>query len=383
MDVVDLTRQLVSIPSVNPTSQAQPTAECGEAAMAAAICDLLQTMQATNIDTWDTYPGRPSVSGYFDFGASDTLIFDTHLDTVPVAGMTVDPFAAELRDGRIYGRGSCDMKGPMAAMLCAISQVIEAGTKPRFNVLFAATADEESGFGGVKSFLARLDATRYAPLFGAVVAEPTDLKPVAAHKGTCRWIIGTAGVAAHSSTPHLGKNAIYKMAPIITALEQYAARLATHPPHARLGAPSLSVGTITGGSAVNIVPDFCQLQIDRRLVPGETPESATEELATELAQFDVTISDPMVAAPPMETSDGSPLVAAALDASRAAGEPTQVDYANYCTNAACYGPLRIPVVVYGPGSIAQAHTKDEWIATNALTAGVVAYQTLILGSSPA
>src|SRR5690606_37386790 len=115
----ELTRQLVRIPSINPSSLAQPLPDSGEAAMAACIRNTLEAMGANQIDTWDTYPGRPSVSAYFDLGAPQTLIFDTHLDTVPVDGMTIEPYAAEVRDGRIYGRGSSDMKGPMAAMLCA------------------------------------------------------------------------------------------------------------------------------------------------------------------------------------------------------------------------------------------------------------------------
>lgn len=382
MNVTDLTRELVAIPSINPNSLPEGMTSPGEAEMAARVKAIFQRLRATHIDTWEPYPGRPSVSAYLDFGAEETLIFDAHLDTVPVEGMTVDPFGGEVRDGRIYGRGACDVKGPMAAMLCAVERVrqaVDEGAKARYNVLFAAVCDEEAGFGGVKSFVDRIEMARYAKIAGVIVAEPTLLNAVAAHKGTARWSITTKGVAAHSSSPHLGVNAIYKMAPVIDRLEQYAARLVQRPAHPSLGTPTLSIGTIHGGSAANIVPDSCVIQIDRRLVPGESPESVREDLLKSLGELELTLSDPKVSAPAMETPDDHPLVKQAIAAGHSAGASSQVEHANYCTDASQYMQLGLPTVVYGPGSIAQAHTKDEWVAIEQLEIGVRAYEGLVRG----
>lgn len=377
MNVTDLTRELIAIPSVNPNSLGPGLSGPGEAAMAAKVEAVVRGLGATRVDRRNVYPGRPNVTAYFDFGATETLIFDAHMDTVPVEGMTVDPNAAEMRDGKIYGRGACDVKGPMAAMLCAINNVIHGNATARYNVLFAALCDEESGFGGVADFVKNLDTAAFPSIAGAIVAEPTLLNPVVAHKGAVRWTISTAGVAAHSSTPHLGHNAIYMMAPVIQRLQIYAAELEQNPAHKKLGVPSLSVGLVRGGSAVNIVPDYCEVQIDRRLIPGETVESAESDLARALDGLQATVSSPRVAAPPMETSADHLIVQLTLAAARSAGANPEIEYANYCTDASFYPRINVPTVVFGPGSITQAHTKDEWISIDQLEMGVRSYEALL------
>src|SRR5690606_18327718 len=172
MNVIDLTRDLIGIPSVNPGSLTDGKTSPGEAMMAERIEVLFRAMGVKDIDCWEPKEGRPSVLGYFDFDAPETLIFDAHLDTVPVEGMTVEPYGGELRDGKLYGRGACDVKGPMAAMLCALNNARHA-ENARYNVLFAAVCDEESGFGGVESFVQQLDKDAYPPIVGGIVAEPT------------------------------------------------------------------------------------------------------------------------------------------------------------------------------------------------------------------
>ncbi len=378
MNVIALTRELIAIPSVNPTSLASGGISLGEAAMAERIETLVREMGATKVERWEVYPNRPNVTAYFDFGADHTLIFDAHMDTVPVDGMTVDPYGGELLDGKVYGRGACDVKGPMAAMLCAIYRISQsAEPATRYNVLFAAVCDEEAGFGGVTSFVNRLNHIDYAPIEGAIVAEPTLLNPVVAHKGAVRWTISTSGVAAHSSTPHLGHNAIYQMAPVIQRLQSHAAELQRRTPHENLGVPSLSIGIIRGGSAVNIVPDLCEIQLDRRLIPGETVESARLEVERALHGTGALISAPIVAAPPTHTDAGHPLVRSVVAAASQAGADPIPEYASYCTDASLYPEINVPTVVFGPGSIAQAHTKDEWITVEQLEMGVCAYETLV------
>jgi acetylornithine deacetylase len=375
LNTTDLAADLVRIGSVNPAGQDVRNNSFGEAALAGRIKAILRTLGATSVETTYPLPGRPNVTGYFDFGATQTILFEAHLDTVPTSGMSIDPFAADIRDGKLWGRGACDVKGPMAAMLTAIGAARQSG-RARYNVLFAAVCDEESGFAGVRHLLQNLPL----PVTFAVIAEPTDLQPLAAHKGVARWNLTTRGLAAHSSTPHLGRNAIYTMADALLALRTHANQLTARAPHAQLGAPTLSVGVITGGSAVNVVPDTCTIQIDRRLVPGETPASAETELRAALAEFaDISLSEPIVAAPAFSVSEESPAVKACLAAAHALGVSAVPEYANYCTDASFYPGHEIPAVVFGPGSIAQAHTADEFIEIAELERGAEAYLHILRG----
>lgn len=384
MNVIDLARDLIAIPSVNPGSQGEQTPDTGETRIGLKIEEILRNCGAVT-ETWEVLPGRPNVIGFFDFGAEKTLIFDAHLDTVPVEGMTVDPFGGEQRDGRLYGRGACDVKGPAASVLCAlynVSKQVNAGTRARYNALYAGVCDEESGFGGVKSLIEGLPLSSYTEFAGAIVIEPTLLNPIVAHKGVIRWTISTRGRAAHSSAPHLGDNAIYRMAPVLSALADHAKELESRQPHPTLGHPTLSVGVIHGGSAVNIVPDFCAIQVDRRLIPGETPETATVELRQVLSnaglESGVDISAPIVDAPPMETDPESELVKLALETAAGMGIPSERQYASYCTDASFYPTAIGPVIVIGPGSIEQAHTRDEWISVEQLEAGVKFFTQILL-----
>jgi len=187
----------------------------------------------------------------------------------------------------------------------------------------------------------------------AVVAEPTSFKLVYTHKGALRAAIETAGVAAHSSMPHLGINAIYKMMPVITRLEKMTFQN-THP---KLGAPTLSVGTITGGSQVNIVPASCCIEVDRRLLPGETREEIVRQL---IGNDDVTCTVTEFY-PPFEESLDSPVIRLVAEASRRLLGRAEFITPPYATNAGAYKAAGIPSVIFGPGNLAQAHTKDEYI----------------------
>ena len=374
MNVISLASELVRIPSINAAGQDRVEAPFGEAQMAACVETLLRQIGAQTTVTYPL-PGRPNVTGFFDAGANDTIIFEAHLDTVAVEGMTVSPFGGEIKNNCLWGRGACDVKGPMAAMLSALQQ--SAGSLKR-NVLFAAVCDEESGFAGVRHFLKTMDNNLRERTVFAVIAEPTDLQPVAAHKGVVRWRITARGIAAHSSAPELGDNAIYRMADVVTTLRRHATLISQREPHAHLGTPTLSVGIIQGGSAVNIVPDSCYVDVDRRLVPGESPESALDELVNLLGPGnDLEISVPVVAAPAFEIAPDSPAIQLAVRAANAAGRTSAPQYAKYCTDASFYPSAGIPAFVFGPGSILQAHTKDEWISLSELEAGVMAYRYLL------
>jgi acetylornithine deacetylase len=265
----------------------------------------------------------------------------------------------------------------MAAMLAAIHEARTAGALTH-NVLFAAVCDEEAGFSGVRSLFADIPAAWRSLIRFAIVAEPTDLQPVVAHKGVVRWTATAHGRAAHSSTPHLGKNAIYGMAQALLRLETHAAELAARPPHPHLGAPTLSVGVISGGSAVNVVPDACRVEIDRRLIPGETPEQALDQVREALMALpSVDLSAPFVAAPAFEVAANCAAATACLNAASHVGFPATPQYANYCTDASFYPDNRIEAVVFGPGSIQQAHTADEYIEVEQLHLGVQAYRHIL------
>jgi acetylornithine deacetylase len=391
MNVIEIAQKLIAVPSINPVGAGDLTLP-GEAAMADAVTEVLQQAGASRITRTFPLENRPNVFGFFDFGRPDTIIFEAHMDTVPVTGMTVDPYAGRIDGGKLYGRGACDVKGPMAAMITALADVAAMATQdaggaesadsgPRYNVLFAAVCDEESGFSGVCHFMNNLPRFHdKAPLF-AIVAEPTDLQPVVAHKGTARWEVVTRGVAAHSSTPHLGVNAIYGMAPVIQRLQKLAAELESGPSHPQLGTATLSVGTIHGGSAVNIVPDECTLQVDRRLIPGELVEDGLAQLEAAMEGLDVEIRFPLIAVSPMEVPEDHTASLACVAAAKSTGAESAPAYAKYCTDAAFYQAAGVTAVVFGPGSITQAHTRDEFISIDELEKGVKAYKAIVLGCS--
>ena len=378
MNIVDLARELVAIPSVNPMGRDDLAHTTGELALAHHVAQILRSIGAEPQMT-RPLPDRPNLLAFLDLGAPDTILFEAHLDTVPVDNMTIDPFAAEVRNGRLWGRGACDTKGPMAAMLWAMAQ--RAGRNNcKHNVLFCAVMDEEYQFTGVRHLLKNISAAQREEVAFAIIAEPTNLLPVTAHKGVMRWSVLTRGKSAHSSTPHLGENALYKMAHAVSALEQQAGALSESAAHPLLGSPTLSVGTLQGGTAVNVVPDYATAQIDRRLIPGEDPTAVTHALRAALQPLGAELSDPIMQAPAFEISNDHPAVTATLAAARLVGVGAPAPLAvNYATDAAFYPVHNIPAVVFGPGNIAQAHTKDEWIDLEELARGGRAYEALIMG----
>jgi acetylornithine deacetylase len=244
-------------------------------------------------------PGRDNIVARCDVpGARQTLLLEAHQDTVPTDHMTIDPFAAVVDSGRLYGRGACDIKGGMTAMLTAFARIVREKPSGAMNVVMACTVDEEHTFLGVQELVKR--GVR-ADL--AVVAEPTQLQIVNAHKGVVRWDIQTTGKACHSSAPERGVNAIYRMGKLLLAIEQLAEELRRTAPHPVLGPPTLSVGRIDGGTSVNTVPDRCRIEIDRRLLPGEDSASALAQFKEQLARagawsdYPYEVSEPWLSMP--------------------------------------------------------------------------------------
>ncbi len=304
------------------------------------------------------------------------LLFDSHLDTVSATGMTIEPFSGEVREGRLYGRGSCDTKGTGAAMLWALRRYARGEEHPN-NVAILFGVDEEVTMTGVQAFIQRdLPGLPWRPS-GVVVGEPTDLHPVIAHNGAVRWAVTTYGTAAHSSVPHEGESAITAMARVIQTIERdYAATLNAE--HERTGRAVCTINMIRGGTAPNIIPDRCTIELDRRLVPGEEPQDVLPAVASLLDRLGVRYSQEIrVLYPPLDDGGNLALTDAAVTVLREAGLPTMTVGAPFCTHAAHYAAAALPAIVLGPGDPHKAHTKDEWVDLAKIDRGVAVYQALM------
>jgi acetylornithine deacetylase len=322
----------------------------------------------------ESAPGRPNVVTRLAGAGGPSVILEAHMDTVSVAGMEIAPFCPDVRAGRLSGRGSCDDKASLAAMVIALEETARRGTPPG-DIILAATADEEYSGSGVQHLVnAGLRAD------GAVVGEPTGLRLVVAHKGAVRVRITTHGRAAHSSEPEKGVSAIYLMAPLIQALEEYAGTLRDGAAHPLVGKPTCSIGTIHGGQAPNIVPSECSIVVDRRLLPGEQPAEAEAEIRQWLADrapavpWDMSV---ILYGVGMDTPLAAPIVhrcAEALDRVLGGHEVAGVQYG---TDASRLSTGGTPSVVLGPGDIAQAHTADEWVEIAQVEQAVAVYREIM------
>ena len=285
LDPLKLLEKLVAIPSVNPMGRNVSGPEFGEARMTEFLEQWFDKLGVPH-EKVEVLPGRHNLFARYQVGPDrPTVLLDAHQDTVPVDGMTIAPFDPIVKDGKLYGRGACDVKGGMAAMLSAFARLVTEQPPGAANVVMSCSCEEEAEAKGVKD-LRRLwtEPDRGISLLNrppemAVVAEPTDLEIVVAHRGATRWKLQTAGRACHSSRPSEGVNAIYKMGRVLTALESYAQHLTeTVTPHPRCGSATISVGRIEGGLSVNTVPDQCAIEIDRRVIPGEDGASVVKQV---------------------------------------------------------------------------------------------------------
>ncbi|MEX1139523.1 MAG: M20 family metallopeptidase [Bacteroidota bacterium] len=367
--VAALLADLVAIPSMNPMGRKLDGDRYSERTIADFISSYLRSA-SVDVEVYGGSDSRPNVEGFIDAGSDETLLLEAHLDTVHADGMSIDPFKPAIRDGRLYGRGACDTKGSIAAFLYAVTSLLESGKKLRQNVRFLFVSDEEYRFSGAQAAVRKgLRAS-----FG-IAGEPTNCSIVRAHKGVTRWRITAKGVAAHSAFPERGRNAIYLMAEVIRRIEGYTRDLVRQKPHPLLGPATMSVGVIEGGQAVNVVPDSCWIEIDRRSLPGETAESILlplKEILKGLA--DVEVSTPHITVGGMEVPESSPIV---RKLSAAIGRNAEITSAPYATDAGIYNNAGIPTVVFGPGDIAQAHTDSEWISLDQVNQAVHIIQNLV------
>ena len=366
--VTELCQALVRIPSVNPDGD--PGFErTGEADCAAYVANFLRHSGA-EVTLEEVLPNRPNVIGRFpstpsqDGKPKPRIVFGPHLDTVGVGGMTIDPFGGEVRDGKLWGRGACDTKGPMSAMLWALWELRDEIPRLPVELHFAGFISEESDQHGSRHFAAK-HGKDYA---FALIAEPTELKTVFKHKG-CLWAdIETFGIAVHGSRPELGENAIIKMAKLIKALDaDFRPQLWNAGDDEWLGRTTISLGMIRGGTRPNITADHCQLTVDIRYNPAVRDQGGPLELLRTFAkQHDDTAKiEPRGAMSPCLDTPATNFFVQQLvrEGATLTGAPWFCDAAFLSEIAA------VPAVAIGPGSIAQAHTKDEWIEVAELERG--------------
>jgi acetylornithine deacetylase len=369
-----LLRDLVALPSVNPMRADIPADIVLEHRVTAYLEQFFRSLNVP-YERQNVAPQRENIFARLDLpGAKRTLLLEAHQDTVPVDGMIVPPFGAQIEGNRLFGRGSCDIKGGMSAMLACFARLVREKPKGCGNVIMACTVDEENTMLGVRELVKRVRADF------AVVAEPTNLNIVHAHKGVVRWNISTSGRSCHSSAPEKGINAIYRMGRLLVALEQYAAHLRSTTSDPLLGPATLSVGRIEGGTSVNTVPDRCRIEIDRRVISGEKPDELPGQVRAFLQEkagidFEFEMTPPWIREPalnPQGSEEIQRLLGAAIDAERGSHRVHSVPYG---TDGATIAWSGIPAVIFGPGDIAKAHTIDEWVPLDEVeTASQILYR---------
>lgn len=359
-EAVSLTRELIRVNTTNPPGNETPAIELLEARLSGWGFETVRV----------AYPDGENrshvVARLRGSGERPGLLFSGHVDVVPPGSIpwTVEPFGGEIRDGNVYGRGACDMKSGVAALVTAAGALARSGRPLRGDLVVALTADEERNCLGAEALVRE-------PLFGglgaAIVAEPTSLNIYVAEKGAF-WIEVTCyGKTAHGSMPHLGVNAVSAIAEFLHRWESVYST--TEPAHPFLGTPTLNVGVVNGGVKVNVIPDQCTAQLDMRTVPPLTHadlRTRIDALLAEIAakrpgaRFEVRVlSDrPSVSCPP-DSELARTLAAAAAELAGIDPTPRGVPY---CTEACIWVPeLGIPAVICGPGSPGMAHQPDEFV----------------------
>ncbi len=355
-----LARELIALPSVNPAFLPASHPNGGENQVAGFLA---ATAAKAGLDVafQKVSPGRSNLLATLSPARPPKrrILLAPHLDTVNA--FSDAQFSPRVREGRLCGRGACDTKGSIAAMLTALCHIARHGPRPvETEIVFAGLIDEENGQAGARALAA---GGFKADL--AIVGEPTRLKIVTAHKGSLWLRLETHGKAAHGARPELGHNAVHEMARVIEWLETDYARELGKTIHPLLGAATVSVGTVCGGTQPNIVPSLCRASVDRRTLPGETERSVATEIRPAWRRRNLRVKiedDKQLQCLPMETDAGLPLVRQFLKVALQK-TPVGVDY--FC-DASVLARAGIPSVVFGPGDIAQAHTADEWVSLRSL-----------------
>jgi len=369
MEARAILERLVRIPSITGEEEAAARAFagwCGDAGL--------------DVTLQEVAPKRPNVVARWRVGRKPHILLTGHIDTVPVGeGWTRDPFGAEIHADRLYGRGECDMKGGLAAMLGAVEALHKRGEEPKGDVTIVAAVGEEEDSAGTR-FLVKngIEADR------AVLSEPTAMQLVVGNRGLLNYRVVVKGESVHASAPALGRNAVTAAARVALELEKAGADLATRT-HSVFGPPSLTVGTIHGGTRPYVVPDRCEIEVDRRLNPGETAAQVEEEIARAIARAREAVpwlEADVIAGPdylPFEVPREDDLVKAMEAAMRASNlEPHIASWRAASDAGFLVHGAGIPCVLFGPGDIEQAaHRPDEWIDLDDLDVAQRVFEHLI------
>ena len=361
--IIATLQEVVAIESVNPDL---PGGGEGERGMVDYLTRFFADVGIA-CQTREALPGRPNVVATLPGRDPDrAVLFECHMDTATACGMTIEPFEPVVKDGRLYGRGAADTKAGGVAMLHAMLRIMRSGEPPPVSIMYAGVVDEEYRMRGAAALADHLAAgdTR---VVAAVVAEPTELRIIRAHKGIVRAVIEVHGTSAHSSKPHLGANAISAAARLITAFDEEVAGGFAARDDGITGVPTHNVGTIRGGLQVNFVPAECRLELDRRVLPSEDFGAVlepyrriAERVAGEHPGVTIDMTEDL-SIEPMATPADAAIVAGAKVAVHAVTGHASVDGEPYGTDAAKISAAGIPSIVLGPGSIDQAHAAVEWI----------------------
>ena len=355
-DAIALARALVATDSRNPSLAADGP---GEGACARLLADVLRAW-GFGVESRDAAPGRPNVIARVGPAGGPSLMFNGHLDTVGFEGMTHAPLGEE-REGRLYGRGSSDMKGGVAAMCAAAARAASAGDL-QAQIVIAAVADEEFSSLGTRAMLeqgVRADA--------CVVTEPTRLALMPAHRGFAWLTLTVHGRAAHGSRYDVGVDAIRLAALVLAELDAHEHAELVRRTHPLLGRASVHASLIEGGIGISTYPDRCTVRIERRTLPGEGGDDALRELENAIARVRARRPELRaeartdLAMPPSDVSPAAPVVRALEGAARDAGVTPRIEGMSAWTDCALLNAAGIPAICFGPGDIGVAHAATEWI----------------------
>ena len=360
--VLDLARKLITVPSHTPPGEEEAAAVLERFLEQAGLTPQCQRVEDVGVNLIATLPGE---------GEETALLLNGHLDTVPPSSsMAYPPFDAVIHDNLLWGRGSCDMKGGLAAMACALAMIRAANLPLKRSVIFAAVASEEQGNRGTAALIQKGLRAKWA-----VVGEPTGLDLVIAHKGVDRYRFQIEGRAAHESLPERGTNAIVAAAHLIAALDQNLFPKARRQRHSLLGPATYNIGTIQGGVSRNTVPDRCTFQISKRWLPGDSPAAIRTELGKAIREVETEAQVSIVREPDMERVPHPPLELApdhpltrtlAMAVHRITGRMPALSAMPAFSDAALFQDAAIPAVVFGPGDLGLAHSDGECIPISQL-----------------
>lgn len=361
--------EIIAIRSENPPG--------GEGEVAAYVERLLKE-EGFSVSLTEYKPGRFNVEAKLENGTGPVFAFNTHMDTVPAGdGWTSDAFTLREADGKLFGRGACDCKGPLIAMIEAMRMLAADRSTWSGTLLGVFVGDEEIASEGAKYY-----ASTKPNIDFAVVGEPTSNTTYSAHKGSLRPVVRVQGVTAHSGTPHLGDNAIYRAGQLLTLIETYHNDVVRKRTHPLVGEASLTVTRITGGHADNVLPGACDLLLDRRMVPGEDEEVVKQELAALLKdaydRFGVKaaiIDYKATTGSATETATDHPVVLASLKACQENGtvDPGPFGFQGGC-DLVHFRSLGAQGTVIGPGSLSVAHKADEFVPVDEFITCSVIYR---------